>query len=93
MSERFELNKNLAEMLKGGVIMDVSNVHAEAAGAVAVMALEAPYAVNVGDTVDVLLEIDNRIVACRQRNMLATAFHPEITNNLAFHEYFVGMVL
>jgi pyridoxal 5'-phosphate synthase pdxS subunit len=44
MSERFELNKNLAEMLKGGVIMDVSNVEqakiAEAAGAVAVMALE-----------------------------------------------------
>jgi pyridoxal 5'-phosphate synthase pdxS subunit len=44
MSERYGLNKNLAEMLKGGVIMDVSNVEqakiAEAAGAVAVMALE-----------------------------------------------------
>ena len=44
MSERYDLNKNLAEMLKGGVIMDVSNVEqakiAEAAGAVAVMALE-----------------------------------------------------
>jgi len=44
MSKRYGLNKNLAEMLKGGVIMDVSNVEqakvAEAAGAVAVMALE-----------------------------------------------------
>ena len=44
MSECHEFNKNLAEMLKGGVIMDVSNVEqakiAEAAGAVAVMALE-----------------------------------------------------
>jgi len=43
-NERYELNKNLAQMLKGGVIMDVSNVEqakiAEAAGAVAVMALE-----------------------------------------------------
>ena len=41
---RHELNKNLAQMLKGGVIMDVTNVKeakiAEAAGAVAVMALE-----------------------------------------------------
>ena len=41
---RYELNKNLAQMLKGGVIMDVTNVEqakiAEAAGAVAVMALE-----------------------------------------------------
>lgn len=41
---RYELNKNLAQMLKGGVIMDVTNPReaeiAEKAGAVAVMALE-----------------------------------------------------
>jgi pyridoxal 5'-phosphate synthase pdxS subunit len=41
---RYELNKNLAQMLKGGVIMDVTNVEeakiAQEAGAVAVMALE-----------------------------------------------------
>lgn len=44
MNERLELNKNLAQMLKGGVIMDVVNAEeaiiAEKAGAVAVMALE-----------------------------------------------------
>ena len=44
MNERFELNKNLAQMLKGGVIMDVTTPEqakiAEAAGACAVMALE-----------------------------------------------------
>lgn len=44
MEERYNLNKNLAQMLKGGVIMDVTNVEqaliAEKAGAVAVMALE-----------------------------------------------------
>jgi pyridoxal 5'-phosphate synthase pdxS subunit len=42
--ERYELNKNLAQMLKGGVIMDVVNAEqaiiAERAGACAVMALE-----------------------------------------------------
>ena len=41
--ERYELNKNLAQMLKGGVIMDVTTPEqariAEQAGAVAVMAL------------------------------------------------------
>ncbi|OQY42643.1 MAG: pyridoxal 5'-phosphate synthase lyase subunit PdxS [Fusobacteriia bacterium 4572_74] len=41
---RYELNKNLAQMLKGGVIMDVTNAEeaiiAEQAGACAVMALE-----------------------------------------------------
>ncbi len=43
-NDRYQLNKELAQMLKGGVIMDVSNPEqakiAEAAGAVAVMALE-----------------------------------------------------
>lgn len=44
MSTRYELNKNLAQMLKGGVIMDVTTPEqakiAEDAGACAVMALE-----------------------------------------------------
>ena len=44
MTDRAELNRNLAQMLKGGVIMDVTNAEeariAEEAGAVAVMALE-----------------------------------------------------
>ncbi|MBP5426949.1 MAG: pyridoxal 5'-phosphate synthase lyase subunit PdxS [Clostridiales bacterium] len=44
MRERYELNKNLAQMLKNGVIMDVTNAKeaeiAQEAGAVAVMALE-----------------------------------------------------
>ena len=44
MTDRAILNRNLAQMLKGGVIMDVTNVEeariAEEAGAVAVMALE-----------------------------------------------------
>ena len=43
-AKRYELNVQLAQMLKGGVIMDVTNVEqakiAEEAGAVAVMALE-----------------------------------------------------
>ena len=44
MENRYELNKELAQMLKGGVIMDVTTLEqakiAEAAGACAVMALE-----------------------------------------------------
>ena len=44
MNERYKLNAQLAQMLKGGVIMDVTNPEqariAEAAGACAVMALE-----------------------------------------------------
>ncbi len=44
MNERYELNKELAQMLKGGVIMDVTTPEqariAQEAGACAVMALE-----------------------------------------------------
>ena len=44
MTEREQMNRNLAQMLKGGVIMDVTNPReaeiAQEAGAVAVMALE-----------------------------------------------------
>ena len=44
MNNRYEINANLAQMLKGGVIMDVVNAEqarvAQEAGAVAVMALE-----------------------------------------------------
>ena len=46
-NQRYELNKNLAQMLKGGVIMDVTTPEqeriAEAAGACAVMALEREF--------------------------------------------------
>ena len=65
MNERYKLNAQLAQMLKGGVIMDVTNPEqariAEAAGACAVMALEkipadirAPYIEAVGEGVQVL---------------------------------------
>lgn len=35
---------------------------------------------------------DGRVVAARQARMLATAFHPELTDDARFHEYFLSMV-
>lgn len=49
----------------------------------------------VGEGVEVLARIDApepNIVAVRQNLLLATAFHPEVTEDLRFHEYFLGMV-
>jgi len=34
---------------------------------------------------------DGRIIAARQRNLLATSFHPELTGDLRFHRYFMEM--
>ena len=54
--------------------------------------IRAPYVSRVGNGVNVLLKIENRIVACRQHNMLVTSFHPELTDDLSFHQYFVSMI-
>ena len=40
-----------------------------------------------------LREDDEHVVAVQQGNMMATAFHPELTEDLRWHVYFVTMVL
>ena len=55
--------------------------------------IRAPVVESVGDGVDVLSRLDDgRIVAVRQGNLLGTSFHPEVTGETRFHEYFVEMV-
>lgn len=54
--------------------------------------IRAPWIESAGDGVDVLLRLDGQIVAARQGNMLATSFHPELTEDLSFHRYFTEMV-
>jgi 5'-phosphate synthase pdxT subunit len=54
--------------------------------------IRAPWIEATGDGVKRLAEKDGRIIAARQRNMLATSFHPELTGDTAFHEYFAGMI-
>lgn len=51
--------------------------------------IRAPYVSEADEEVEILLEVDGKIVACRENNMLATAFHPELTKDKRFHEYFV----
>ncbi|SKB00401.1 5'-phosphate synthase pdxT subunit [Caloramator quimbayensis] len=53
--------------------------------------IRAPYIVETGREVDVIFEIDGKIVAARERNMLATSFHPELSSSLEFHRYFLNM--
>jgi pyridoxal 5'-phosphate synthase pdxT subunit len=59
--------------------------------------IRAPWVEEVGDDVRVLGRVKDgpgagRIVAVRQGNLLATAFHPELTGDLRVHRYFVEMV-
>lgn len=55
--------------------------------------IRAPVIEDVGPGVEVIARLpDGRAVAARQEWHLATAFHPELTSDLAFHRYFVDMV-
>ena len=55
--------------------------------------IRAPVVEEVDDGVEVLAKLeDGRAVAVRQANALATAFHPELTEDDRFHRYFIDMV-
>ena len=54
--------------------------------------IRAPYATRAGDGVEVLASIDDRIVLVRQGNLLAGSFHPELTDDVRVHEYFISLV-
>lgn len=54
--------------------------------------IRAPYIVEAGPEVQVLAAYQNRIVAAQQENYLCTAFHPELTDDNRFIEYFAQMV-
>ncbi|WP_300607935.1 pyridoxal 5'-phosphate synthase glutaminase subunit PdxT [Methanohalophilus sp.] len=54
--------------------------------------IRAPAIVDAGPDVEVLSKIDDKIVAARQSNILAFAFHPELTDDLRIHRYFLNMI-
>lgn len=55
--------------------------------------IRAPLVKRVGSGVEVLATLpDGRIVAVRDRHLLASSFHPELTDDTRMHRYFVDMV-
>lgn len=55
--------------------------------------IRAPYIVSVTEAkgVEVLAMVEEHIAAARQYNMLATSFHPELTEDLRVHQFFLEM--
>ena len=54
--------------------------------------IRAPFFEDVGPGVEVLGKVDGKIVAAKGKNILVTAFHPELTDDVRFHEYFLQEV-
>ena len=54
--------------------------------------IRAPYIEEVGPHVEVLATYDGRIVAAQEGNIICSAFHPELTEDLRMTRYFVNIV-
>jgi 5'-phosphate synthase pdxT subunit len=54
--------------------------------------IRAPFVEESGAEVSVLARYDAKIVLVRQGNLLASAFHPELTADTRIHRYFLGML-
>lgn len=54
--------------------------------------IRAPYIESVGENIEVLSTVDGNIVAAQEGNMLVTSFHPELTEDLRVHKYFINIV-
>lgn len=53
--------------------------------------IRGPIISSVGEGVDVLAIVNDQIVAVQEKNMLATSFHPELTDDIRLHQYFINM--
>jgi len=63
-----------------------------AGGPVRAVFIRAPFVTEVRADAQVLARFDDKIVMVRQGNLLATAFHPELTNDRRVQQYFLNMI-
>jgi 5'-phosphate synthase pdxT subunit len=54
--------------------------------------IRAPSIEDVGKDVQVITKFNEKIVAVKQGNILATSFHPELTTDISWHKYFVSLI-
>lgn len=54
--------------------------------------IRAPYVETVAPGVEILAEVDHKIVAVRYQNQMALAFHPELTADKRIHQEFLAMI-
>jgi 5'-phosphate synthase pdxT subunit len=54
--------------------------------------IRAPSVSDVGSDVEILSKFNDRIVAVKKGNVIGTAFHPELSEDISLHKYFVNLV-
>jgi 5'-phosphate synthase pdxT subunit len=69
-----------------------ADVPIEGVGAMRAVFIRAPWVEEAGEGVEVLAEVDGHAVAVREGNVLAVAFHPELTGDGRLHEWLVDRI-
>jgi 5'-phosphate synthase pdxT subunit len=54
--------------------------------------IRAPSVSEVSSDVEVLSKFNEKIVAIKKGNIIATSFHPELTKDVSLHKYFINLV-
>ena len=54
--------------------------------------IRAPAILTSGSNVEILSKFNEKIIAVKQSNILATSFHPELTQDISLHKHFVEMI-
>ena len=55
--------------------------------------IRAPAVSEVGKDVEVIGKLNNKIVAVKQKNIIGTSFHPELSGDSRMHRHLINMVL
>ena len=70
----------------------VTNADFKGIGEIPMVFIRGPIIETVGPEVEVLSQVKEAIVAAKEKNMLVTSFHPELTGDERVHAYFLEMV-
>ena len=61
-------------------------------GEIPMVFIRGPIIETVGPAVEVLSQVNGAIVAAKEKQMLATSFHSELTGDTRIHAYFIEMI-
>ena len=69
-----------------------ADIDFKSVGKVRAVFIRAPWVESYGTDVEVLASYDGHAVAIRQKNVLATSFHPELVEDQSVHHYFIDQI-
>lgn len=70
----------------------VTDADFKGVGEIPMVFIRGPIIESVGPEVEVLAQVNGAIVATKEKHMLVTSFHPELTGDIRVHTYFLEMI-